>query len=165
LGKRINATIKELGYPTKNALKTGHREYEQRHDLLTGYVRATPRYSAEQKQAAVDHYLSHDRCAAATLKALGYPVRRPLETWIKELCREIRKRLVGKVARIVPKSLTVKQASSHRIVRQRRKRARGCPENKRERADAVQLQESATRSRGSSVHETPEESSTGHWAC
>ena len=28
LGKRIGLTIRQLGYPTKNALKTRHREYE-----------------------------------------------------------------------------------------------------------------------------------------
>ncbi|MGF6873575.1 transposase-like protein [Paraburkholderia sp. MM5477-R1] len=75
LGKRIRATIRQLGYPTKNSLKGWHREYEQCHDLRIGYVRAAQRYSAEQKQAAVDHYLNHDRCAAATLRALGYPSR------------------------------------------------------------------------------------------
>mgnify|MGYP001339380661 FL=1 len=30
LGKRIGLTIRQLGYPTKNALKTWYREYEQR---------------------------------------------------------------------------------------------------------------------------------------
>jgi hypothetical protein len=33
LGKRLGATIRELGYPTKNALKGWHREYERRQDL------------------------------------------------------------------------------------------------------------------------------------
>jgi putative transposase len=33
LGKRTGATIRQLGYPTKNALKSWHREYEQGHDL------------------------------------------------------------------------------------------------------------------------------------
>ena len=33
LGKRAGLTIRQLGYPTKNALKTWYREYEQRHDL------------------------------------------------------------------------------------------------------------------------------------
>lgn len=37
LGKRIGLTIRQLGYPTKNALKTWYREYEQRHDLAAGY--------------------------------------------------------------------------------------------------------------------------------
>src|SRR5262245_19851938 len=97
-GKRIRATIRQLGYPTKNSLKAWHREYEQCHDLRTGYIRAAPRYSAEQKQTAVDHFLSHDRCAAATLKALGYPCRGTFAKWIEELCPEIGKRMVGRVA-------------------------------------------------------------------
>jgi transposase-like protein len=111
LGKRIRATIRQLGYPTKNSLKAWHREYEQCHDLRIGYVRATPRYSAGQKQAAVAHYLSHDRCAAATLRALGYPSRGTLAAWIAELCPEIGKRIAGRVARSVPRSQEATQAA------------------------------------------------------
>ncbi|MEM5299758.1 transposase, partial [Burkholderia sp. JPY481] len=92
LGKRLGATIRQLGYPTKNSLKAWRREYEQCNDLRAGYVRSRPRYSAEQKKVAVDHYLSHDRCAAATLRALGYPSRETLAAWIEELCPGIRKR-------------------------------------------------------------------------
>jgi putative transposase len=36
LGKRIRATIRQLGYPTKNALKSWHREYERRPALPVG---------------------------------------------------------------------------------------------------------------------------------
>ena len=78
LGRRTAATIRQLGYPTKNSLKGWHLEYERRHDLPAGYVRSRPMYSHEQKTRAVDHYLSHGRCFAATLKALGYPERRTL---------------------------------------------------------------------------------------
>lgn len=39
LGKRVGLTIRQLGYPTKNALKSWYREYEQRLDLPAGYVR------------------------------------------------------------------------------------------------------------------------------
>jgi transposase-like protein len=110
-GKRLGATIRQLGYPTKNFLKAWHREYEQCHDLRAGYVRSRPRYSAEQKKAAVGHYLSHDRCAAATLRALGYPSRETLAAWIEELHPEIRKRVVGRATGSVPKSPEVKQAA------------------------------------------------------
>jgi hypothetical protein len=85
LGKHIAATIRRLGYPTKNSLKSWHREYVQCHDLPTGYVRSKPKYSPEQKKVAVDHYLSHDRCAAETLRALGYPCRGTLAARIDEL--------------------------------------------------------------------------------
>lgn len=39
LGKRIRATIRRLGYPTKNALKGWYWEFEQRLDLPVGYHR------------------------------------------------------------------------------------------------------------------------------
>lgn len=79
--------------------------------MPAGYVRSRPRYSIEQKKAAVDHYLSHDRCAAATLRALGYPSRETLAAWIEELRPEIGKRIVGRVAGSVPKSQEVRQAA------------------------------------------------------
>ncbi len=72
LRKRIRATIQLLGYPTKNSLKFWHGEYEQRHDLRMGYIHSKPKCTAEEKKAAVDHYLSHGRCIAETLRALGY---------------------------------------------------------------------------------------------
>ena len=81
LGKRAAATVRQLGYPTKNALKSWHREFEQRHDLPLGYVRSKSKYSDEQKGLAVEHYLAHDRCIAATRKALGYPCRQTLADW------------------------------------------------------------------------------------
>jgi len=36
LGKRAQATLRELGYPTKNALKGWHREYRKRCAVHTG---------------------------------------------------------------------------------------------------------------------------------
>lgn len=110
LGKRIAATIRQLGYPTKNALKSWHLEYEQCHDLRNGYVRSKPKYSLEQKKAAVDHYLNHDRCAAETLRALGYPARETLAAWVDELHPAIRIRIVGRAGGIAtPRE--VKQAA------------------------------------------------------
>ena len=85
-----------MGYPAKNALKTWYREYEQRQDVSVGYARSRLKYSDEQKQLAVDHYLDHDRCIASTLKALGYPCRGTLTSWISELSPQTRKTLVSK---------------------------------------------------------------------
>lgn len=110
LGKRIRATIRQRGYPTKNSLKSWHREYERCHDLPAAYVRSKPRYSTEQKKAAVDHYLSHDRSAAATLRALGYPSRGTFAAWIEELCPELGKRIVGRAGSVL-KSHEVMQAA------------------------------------------------------
>ena len=75
LGKRIGATIRQLGYSTKNALKSWHREFERCRDLSMRYVRSKPKYSDEQKKLAVDHYLDHGRCMTVTFKALGHPSR------------------------------------------------------------------------------------------
>lgn len=44
LGKRVGLTIRQLGFPTKNALKAWHRAHEQRHGLPEGYVR-DPKYT------------------------------------------------------------------------------------------------------------------------
>lgn len=84
LGKRANATIRQLGYPTKNALKHWHREFARGDDLAAGYVRTKQRYSDEQKRIAVDHYLQNGRCLAWTIKSLGYPGREKLSAWIDE---------------------------------------------------------------------------------
>jgi len=98
-GKRIRATIRQLGYPTKNALKDWHREYEQRLDLHVGYAGRVSKYSQAQKEAAVEHYLTHDRCIAATMRALGYPGRGTLTAWVREALPEARKVVIGRAGR------------------------------------------------------------------
>ena len=100
LGKRTGPTIRQLGYPTKNSLKGWHREYEQDHDLQVGYARSRQKYSAEHRQAAVQHYLDHDRCIASTMKALGYPCREVLTAWIDELHPQVRRRIVGRAPNV-----------------------------------------------------------------
>ena len=100
LGKRIRATIRQLGYPTKNSLKGWHREYEQSGDLKVDAVRPRQKYSAEQMQVAVQHYLDHDRCIASTLRALGYPCRVLLTRWIDERHPEVCYRMVGRAPNI-----------------------------------------------------------------
>jgi len=99
LGQRVRPTIRQLGYPTKNALKGWYREYEQQLDLSTGYARREPKFSQAQKEAAVAHYLDCDRCIASTVRALGYPCRGTLTAWIREALPDIRKAVVGNVGR------------------------------------------------------------------
>jgi transposase-like protein len=107
LGKRVRLTIRQLGYPTKNALKSWHREFEQRHDLPTGYARR-PRYSKAQQERAVQHYLDNGRCFAATIGALGYPSQRLLYDWVRELHPQAGTRVVGTSRKLPP---AVKQAA------------------------------------------------------
>ncbi len=45
LGKRLGATIQQLGYPTKNSLSRWYQEHEQDHDLRVGYLRSRHKYS------------------------------------------------------------------------------------------------------------------------
>ena len=101
LDKRIGLTIRQLGYPTKNALLSWHREFEQRLDLRAGYVRQ-PSYSQAHKELAVRHYLEHGRCIAATIKSLGYPSRDSLSAWIEERHPRGRARVVGRTLELGP---------------------------------------------------------------
>ena len=101
LGKRTGPTIRQLGYPTKNSLKGWCREYERNRDLQVGYARSREKYTAEQMQIAVQHYLDHDRCIASTLRALGYPCRGLLTDWIDELHPRARRRMVGRAPNVL----------------------------------------------------------------
>jgi transposase-like protein len=97
--KRTMSVIRQLGYPTKNALKAWYREFVQDNDLTAGYVRTTAKYSLDQKKVVVDHDLGFGRCLTATAKALGYPYRRTLLAWVVELYPEFSRRVVGKAGR------------------------------------------------------------------
>lgn len=114
LGKRIKATIRQLGYPTKNSLKAWCQELEASGDLQKGYVRAMPKYSEEQKQLALEHYVNHGRCISFTLRELGYPCRQILTAWVHERYPETRKYVVGKAGRPAA-SLGGKQAAVYEL--------------------------------------------------
>ena len=99
LGQRVRPTIRQLGYPTKNALKGWYRDYQQHLDLPMRYAGREPKFSHERKAAAIEHYLAHDRCIAATMRALGYPGRGTLTAWVREALPEARRAVVGSVGR------------------------------------------------------------------
>ena len=106
LGKRVTATICQLGYPTKNALKSWHREYLQNLDLLPGYVRP-PKFTQDQKALAVEHYLAHGRNVAFTIRALGYPGRASLHAWVQEVNPNARPRVLGSLSSMADKRAAV----------------------------------------------------------
>ncbi len=64
LGKRGGLTIRQLGYPTKNALKGWYGECEQRLELYAGYLRQ-PKYMKAQKDQAFTVRSSPRRCTRA----------------------------------------------------------------------------------------------------
>lgn len=96
LGKRLKATIRQLGYPTKNALRGWYREYVQHLDLRTQPVARPPKFSEAQRQAALKHFRTHDCCISSTMRALGYPGRGTLTAWVREAFPESRTSMVGR---------------------------------------------------------------------
>jgi transposase InsO family protein/transposase-like protein len=124
LGRRVRLTIRQLGYPTKNALKSWHREFEQGHDLPTCYVRR-PRYSPAQRERAVQHYLENGRCLAATIGILGYPSTTLLSAWVRELHPQAVTRVVGPFPQLAPAmkqaaviALCMRQASAESVAQE-----------------------------------------------
>lgn len=113
-GRRIKATIRELGYPTKNSLKAWCDEFEEAGDVQAGYVRSKPKYSEEQKNAAIEHYVNHGRCFAFTRQVLGYPSRQKLSEWIGERYPETKKCIVRNVDKLAA-SLASKRAAVYEL--------------------------------------------------
>jgi hypothetical protein len=63
--------VRELGYPSREALDRWYRESKQSGGLHVGYQKRH-KFSAEQKQIAVEYNLKHGRRLARTVRALGY---------------------------------------------------------------------------------------------
>lgn len=109
LGRRMNATLRQLGYPTKNSLKAWCAEFERSQDLQRGYRRLTWKYTDEQKWRAVDHYIEQGHCLIHTIRCLSYPTRETLRSWIRELRPEFGKMVVGSSSSNVRRSGAEKQ--------------------------------------------------------
>lgn len=82
----LSAVIRELGYPSHQALLQWYREYITRGDLHAKCVRRRRRckYTMEQRRAAVAYYQEYGQNLARTVKKLGYPSRATLFNWLKE---------------------------------------------------------------------------------
>jgi transposase-like protein len=50
LGLRARATIRQLGYPTKNALKGWYQRYLKHQDLPASQAPRAPKYSLKQRR-------------------------------------------------------------------------------------------------------------------
>lgn len=84
-------TIAELGYPSRVTLRNWWKEYQISGDEFLERRRRRPRYSDEEKRGAVDHYLEHGKSLARTIRAMGYPSREVLASWVDELAPGRRK--------------------------------------------------------------------------
>ena len=109
---RLRVTIRQLGYPNKNSLIGWYREYKRSQNLRVGYRRSAQKYSDQQKLAAVKHYPDHDRCIAATMRALGYLGPKLQTEWIDELHPEVRHRMVNRA----PKTLHTHALKSAAVI-------------------------------------------------
>lgn len=74
----------ELGYPKQyDSLKQWFDEYQVHSDLKRKSTRK-PKYSADQRMEAINHYYNHGRCISRTVRLLGYPSRPLLKQWLRE---------------------------------------------------------------------------------
>lgn len=83
-----STVVRELGYPDcTKTLKRWYQAYKENHNRVkkNPYVGRKPKYTEQQKKAAVKYYLEHGKCINRTCKKLGYPSRPLLEQWIDEL--------------------------------------------------------------------------------
>ena len=91
--------IRELGYPSRKLLPKWYKDYlnEQKTGVAWDRYSRNPKYTTEQMDAAVKHYLEHGRSLARTIRALGYPCRDTLREWCKEMAPGTRKKSVAGV--------------------------------------------------------------------
>ena len=91
------AVIHELGYPSRKLLHRWYAQYieEQRSGVLWERCRREPKYSLQQQEAAIQHFLDHGRSLARTIRALGYPCRPTLRDWCRKWLKAREKRVVS----------------------------------------------------------------------
>ena len=91
------AVIRELGYPSRKLLPQWYAQYleEQRNGVLWERCRREPKYSLQQQEAAIQHFLNHGRSLARTIRALGYPCRETLRAWCRNWLKAREKRVVS----------------------------------------------------------------------
>lgn len=93
---RATAVIRELGYPgNPGVIAFWFKEFEKHGYLRKGYVRKD-KYTDAQKQAAIQYYVDHGRCASQTIKDLGYPSPYIFRMWLDEAFPDRKKRCVSK---------------------------------------------------------------------
>ena len=86
-------TIAELGYPDRHSLRNWWREYRETGEVPVPKHEREPKYTLEMRREAVEHYLSHGKRLARTMRALGYPKSREvLGDWIDEIAPGQRRR-------------------------------------------------------------------------
>ena len=83
-GYNARAVIRELGYPSRNRLAIWYKEYKENGTLDRFENQKHSKYSEDQRQKAVEYYLSNGKSINNTIKALGYPGKTTLCEWLNE---------------------------------------------------------------------------------
>ena len=86
-GESAAPVIRELGYPYRHTLRSWYMMYLEEQKTGTSHDRYTraPKFTKEQKETAVRHYLEHGRNYSRTARILGYLSRETLRKWCAEL--------------------------------------------------------------------------------
>ncbi|KLI01318.1 transposase, partial [Sporolactobacillus inulinus CASD] len=74
--------LRELGYPSRSALKLWVRQYES--DAHAFDERSRGKYTDSQRKEAVDYYFEHGRSSVRAVRILGFPSRTLLDIWVRE---------------------------------------------------------------------------------
>ena len=82
--KKSSTVRRELGYPTKNALRNWYKDYIANGEKIINNKKRKPKYTKKERDIAVKYYLEHGRNISDTVKYLGYPCRSVLSNWIVE---------------------------------------------------------------------------------
>lgn len=78
------AVRRELGYPrSAQSIVNWYHEYKEQGFIHDGRI-SNAKYSKEQRNAAVRHFLEHGKNYSYTRKQLGYPSRQTLRIWVAE---------------------------------------------------------------------------------
>lgn len=79
-----STVICTLGYPSPNALRNWYKEYLSAGNTLHANSAPKPRYTEQQKAAAVAYFATHRVSLTRACRAMGYPSRNKLRQWILE---------------------------------------------------------------------------------
>ena len=77
-------TINVLGYPDRRVLQKWYKDYVECGNKVIITNSRKSKYSAQDRNKAVNFYLNHGKNISLTTKELGYPCRSVLSNWICE---------------------------------------------------------------------------------
>jgi transposase InsO family protein/transposase-like protein len=81
--------VNALGYGSRWSIERWHNDFK-RQGFVKGSRTKWSKFTEEQKHMAVTHFLDNGRNASKTVRALGYPSRTLLNTWIDEIAPGVR---------------------------------------------------------------------------